>query len=106
MDIIALQVRSDGWLSNSRTVHGENFNYELIGFQYSCAAYEKVAKGLKEAKVPGKEKGNTKDKSKAGHDDGTTYVTLPSLITRLVRSMLGFLCWACCCFVFSNTSQS
>ena len=31
MDIIALQVRSDGWLSDSRTVHGENFNYELIG---------------------------------------------------------------------------
>ena len=32
MDIIALQVRSDGWLSDSRTVHGENFNYELIRF--------------------------------------------------------------------------
>ena len=37
-------------------------------------------------------KGSTRDKSKAGHDDGTGYVSLPSLITRLVRSMLCFLC--------------
>ena len=36
MDIIALQVRSDGWLSDSRTVHGENFNYELIEVYYVC----------------------------------------------------------------------
>ena len=43
-----------------------------------------------QAKVPGKRKGNTRDKSKAGHDDGTGYVSLPSLITRLVRSMLCF----------------
>ena len=90
MDIITLQVRSDGWLSNSRTVHGENFNYELKGFPYSCAACEKVAKDLKEAKVPGKRKGSTRDKRKAGHDDGTGYVSLPSLITRLVRFMLCF----------------
>ena len=87
MDIIALQVRSDGCLSNSRTVHGKNFNYELIGFQYSCAACEKTAKDLKEAKVSGKGKGNTREKSKAGQDDGTGYVSLPSLITKLVRSI-------------------
>ena len=92
MDIIALQVRINGCLSNSRTVHGENFNYELIGFQYSCAACKKVAKDLKEAKVQGKGKGNTRDKSKAGNDDGTVYVSIPFLITRLVRSMLCFLC--------------
>ena len=44
-----------------------------------------------QAKVPGKRKGNTRDKSKAGHDDGTGYVSLPSLITRLVRSIVFFM---------------
>ena len=92
MDIITLQVRSDGWLSNSQTVHDENFNYEVIGFQYSCAAREKVVKDVKETKAPGKGMGNNRDKSKAGYDDGTGYVSLPSLITRLVRSMLCCLC--------------
>ena len=87
MDIIALQVESDGWLSNSRTVHDENFNNEEVGFQYSRAACEKVAKDVKEAKAPGKEKGKNIDKSKAGHHDGTGYVSLPSIITRHVRSM-------------------
>ena len=53
-----------------------------MSVQYQLLQYQ--------AKVPGKRKGNTRDKSKAGHDDGAGYVSLPSLITRLVRSMLCF----------------
>ena len=68
--------------------------FQIMSVQYQLLQYQ--------AKVPGKRKGNTRDKSKAGHDDGTGYVSLPSLITRLVRSMLCFLCRACCCFVFSR----
>ena len=58
--------------------------FQIISVQYQLLQYQ--------AKVPGKRKGNTRDKSKAGHDDGTGYVFLPSLITRLVRSILCFLC--------------
>ena len=76
MDIIALQVRSDGWLSYSQTIHGENYNnYVLIGFQYSCTACEKVAKGVMKVKAPGKRKGKQRDKRKAGNEDGNGYVS-------------------------------
>ena len=75
MDMVVLQAWSDAWLSNSRTVHGENYNYELIGFQYSCAACEKVVKSVEKAKAPGKGRGKNRNKSKAGHDDGTGYVS-------------------------------
>ena len=58
--------------------------FQIMSVQYQLLQYQ--------AKVPGKRKGNTRDKSKAGHDGGTGYVSLPSHITRLVRSMLCFLC--------------
>ena len=58
--------------------------FQIMSVQYQLLQYQ--------AKVPGKRKGNTRDKSKAGHDDGTGYVSLPSLMTRLVRSMLCFSC--------------
>ena len=70
------------------TVH--QFITEIKMFQIMSVQYQLLLQY--QAKVPAKRKGNTRDKIKAGHDDGTGYVSLLSLITRLVRSMLCFLC--------------
>jgi len=44
--ICAEQVVSDGWDPQRRTVFGEHFNYELLGFQHKCTVCKSsVSKG-------------------------------------------------------------
>lgn len=63
-----LQVVSDGWRTESRLVHGENYNYELISFQHKCNACQR-------AKGKGKGKGDGKGKGKGrGADSSRTEV--------------------------------
>lgn len=44
---VLIQVVSDGWCPKTRLVHGENFNYELLGFQHKCNACARKEEGSK-----------------------------------------------------------
>ncbi|CAM9783090.1 unnamed protein product, partial [Laminaria digitata] len=65
-------VVSDGWHSTTRLVHGENYNYELIGFQHKCTACEDKQKG-----------------EKAKDEDGYKFAPWhPGVLSRLPRDVL------------------
>ena len=63
-----LQVVSDGWRTESRLVHGENYNYELISFQHKCNACQR-AKGIAKGDGKGKGKGRGVDRSRPEVDE-------------------------------------
>ena len=71
------QVVCDGWDPQSRTVHGEHFNYMMIGKQHSCKSCKKRA--------------SVKGKGKAGGPvvDGYKFAPWhPGVLKRLPRDLV------------------